>query len=380
MAKLDTAIQRDVVRSTMIRNSKIAAEASNPGKLDSENKWKQWEERFSNYLSVQLGTNGIPLSYIIRNNDDPDPDTPDSNFILQCIKCAPLRGEFYIADRQIVFHMIVNATTGCASVYWIKSTLKYSDGRKSWKKLIDHFAGEGSASKALAEAEHLFETLHYKNERAMSFEMFLTKCQKMFNIYKKQGEPLSDEARVRFLFKHVQHPDLEMPIEAMKFAQSGGEVVTYTRAANHLSTCVSNMRERFQSSQNKLRRQVAGIDAKRRAGSDAIYDKDGNIITGHIEGWNNLTFSDKKIVYEERKRLGVKGPKGKEKQTQPGREKQLSDSNRKHKRTIKALKKKLAQTGDNVHADTDEDENNETDTGDAFGGKNSKKSKKGANE
>lgn len=212
LAKLDTAIQRDVVRSTMICNSKIVAEAANPGKLDLENKWKQWEERFNNYLSVQLGTNGIPLSYIIRKNDDPDPDTPDLNFILKCTKCAPLSGEFYIADQKIVFHMIVNATTGCASADWIKSTLKYSDGRRSWKKLIYHFAGEGSASKALAKAEHLFETLYYKNERAMSFEKFLTKCQKMFNIYKKQGEPLSDEAKVQFLFKHVQHPDLEMPI------------------------------------------------------------------------------------------------------------------------------------------------------------------------
>ena len=280
---LDVALQRSVIRDTMIRNSKVAAEAANPGKLDSENNWKKWEERFHNYLNVQLGTNGIPLSYIIRENDVPD-NTNNTNFMTQCTMAAPLTGEFFIANTQIVFHMIVNATTGCASADWIKSTLRYSDGRRSWKKLVEHFAGEGSASKALAEAEHLFETLHYKNERAMSFENFLTKCQKMFNIFEKQGEPMGNDARVRFLFKHVQHPDLEAPIEALKVLQSGGEIITYTRAANHLSTHVSNMKERFQSGRNNLRRQVAGIDTdSNREGSDDIYDKDGNIITARIE-------------------------------------------------------------------------------------------------
>ena len=378
-AALDVALQRSVVRTTMIRNSKLAAEAANPGKLDSENNWKKWEERFNNYLNVQLGTNGIALSYIIRENDVPDTTTIYPNFMTQCIKAAPLTGEFFIADTQIVFHMIINATTGCASADWIKSTIRYSDGRRSWKKLVEHFAGEGSASKALAEAEHLFETLHYKNERAMSFENFLTKCQKMFNIFDKQGEPMGNDARVRFLFKHVQHPELEAPIEALKVLQSGGEAITYTRAANHLSTHVSNMKERFQTGRNKLRRQVAGIDTdSNREGSNAIYDKDGNIITDRIENWHKLSMKDKKIVFAERKRLGVKGPSGNKQAVQynPEREKQLADSNKKHKRTIKALKKRLSKNGvDDSTNEADESDDDSTDPGDAFGGKNKKKSK-----
>ena len=375
-ATLDTAIQRALARSTMIRNTKLAAEAADPGKLDSENKWKQWEERFINYLTVQLGTRGVPLSYIIRENDEPDRTTAYTNFITKSIKCAPLAGEFYIADRQLVFHMIINATTGCASADWIKSTLRYSDGRRSWKKLVDHFAGEGSAAKALAEAEHLYETLHYKNERSMSFETFLTRCEKMFNIFEKQGEAMGNDAKVRFLFKHVLHPELEAPIEALRVLQSGGDVLTYTRATNHLSTHVSNMKERFQSSRTSLRRQVAGINTTGgdRDGSDLIYDKDGSIITGHIDGWHKLSHKDKQLVHEERKRLGVKGPYKKQNKYNPVREKQLSDTNKKHKRAIKALKKRLNKNGiDDSTNDTDDEQ--DSDAGDAFGGKSSKKTK-----
>ena len=48
-----------------------------------------------------------------------------------------------------------------------------------------HFAGEGNATRNLAEDERLNESLHYKSDRAMYFEIFITQCQKMFNIYEK---------------------------------------------------------------------------------------------------------------------------------------------------------------------------------------------------
>jgi hypothetical protein len=62
--------------------------------------------------------------------------------------------------------------------------------------LHDHFSGEGNATRNMAEADRLKESLHYKSERAMSFKTFLTQCQKMYSIYKKEGEPMTDEAKV----------------------------------------------------------------------------------------------------------------------------------------------------------------------------------------
>jgi hypothetical protein len=57
--------------------------------------------------------------------------------------------------------------------------MKYSDGGRSMKALQDHFAGKGNAFCNMAEADCLKEHLHYKSGRAMSFETFLTQCQKM---------------------------------------------------------------------------------------------------------------------------------------------------------------------------------------------------------
>ena len=43
----------------------------------------------------------------------------------------------------------------------------------------------------------------------MQFETFLTQMQKMFNIFEKEGEPMEEEAKIRFLFKKVQNNDLQ---------------------------------------------------------------------------------------------------------------------------------------------------------------------------
>ena len=64
------------------------------------------------------------------------------------------------------------------------------------KALRNHFAGEGNAFRNMAEADRLKENLLYKNERAMTFEAFLTNCQKMYNVYEKEGEAMAEEAKL----------------------------------------------------------------------------------------------------------------------------------------------------------------------------------------
>ena len=65
----------------------------------------------------------------------------------------------------------------------------------------------------------------------------------MHNIYEKEGEEISENAKIRFLFKHVQHPSLQRAIEALKVRPATNDAITYTQTANHLSTAVSELSE-----------------------------------------------------------------------------------------------------------------------------------------
>ena len=94
-----------------------------------------------------------------------------SDFVTKTVACAPLSGEYYNADKALVFNMIVSFTTGQPSSDWIKNTLKYSDGRRSMEALRNHFAGKGNVTHNLAETERLHQVTHYKSERAITFDI-----------------------------------------------------------------------------------------------------------------------------------------------------------------------------------------------------------------
>lgn len=375
-SQLTRALNRAEIRKNLSDQASITAKAASPGPLENERQWKQWEEKFVNYARSHIGSNGIPLSYVIRENDAPDIEGEYSDFILETIAKAPHEGEYYLADRMQVFNMLVSFTSGQPSGDWLKSTVRYSDGRRSMQALRAHFAGEGNASRNIAEADRLKESLYYKGERAMTFETFLTQCQKMYNIYEKEGDPMSEDSRIRFLFKKVQHPGLQGAIEALKARLATNDAITYTQAANHISTAVSELPEFLSKNRNISSIRTDKTGSANTKGDPAIYNDDGSIITGHIPTWRNLSPADRSLVHAERKRLGLAKNKSTQKSANgnannANRTRQLSEQNKKYKRQIRALKRSSA----NAANDGDESDDS-ADAGDNFGGKAAKKKQK----
>ena len=62
----------------------------------------------------------------------------------------------------------------------------------------------------------------------------------MFNIYEEEGEPFNKKAKVRELFKRVQHRDLQDTVKVLK-VKFDLEGLTYTNAANHITAAVSEL-------------------------------------------------------------------------------------------------------------------------------------------
>ena len=188
-SELQRALTRENIRKNLIDQTSSVSDAASPGPLEKRSQWKNWEEKFENYCKAHIGTAGIPLSYVIRKNNDPLYIDVYLDFITHIISNTPFSGEAHKVDRLTVFNFIVSFPTGQPSGDWIKDTLKYADGRRSMKALRGHFLGKGNASRSMAEAERLRESLHYKSEWSMPFGTFLTQSQKILNIY-DQEEPM----------------------------------------------------------------------------------------------------------------------------------------------------------------------------------------------
>ena len=149
-AALETALTRADVCTALINQSDISAKQASPGPLMNKRSWKEWETKFDNYLSTIIGLNSVPISHVIRLNNDPPADQSSfTNFTSRTIACVPLSGVHYEADRYSVFQQLLSFTTGHPSEDWIKSTRRYADGRRSMKALRDHFLGEGNVTKSI---------------------------------------------------------------------------------------------------------------------------------------------------------------------------------------------------------------------------------------
>ena len=246
---------------------------------------------------------------------------------------------------------------------------KHKDGRQDIEELRHHFAGEGNASRRIAVAERLRELLHYRNERAMSFEVFLSKAQRMFNIFEAQKEPMTEDAKVRFLIKKCLCPGLKDSVAALKtkISTEAAGTVSFSTAANHLASCVSDLPEYVAKNRT--------ISAIKMAPSSGVKREDGSIHTGYYPNWRSLSKAEKDQVSAERKKKkGGKAGGGASIKTEL---QSLKKKLGKNKRKIAALKMKVAEKKEK---DDDVDfgevtSDEEADAGDSFGGKRTKKKK-----
>ena len=203
--------------------------------------------------------------------------------------------------------------------------------------------------------------------------MFLTKCQKKNNIYEKEGEPMLEDAKIRFLFDRTEHAPLQVQVEAMKANINTGTPVTYTTSANHLTTVVYQLSDYV----TKAKFSSAVSTGMTNTG---IADSEGNSINDDswIPNWNQLSKGDRDNILAERRKKGVKLGKGGKGGSYTSRKnkalKTLRKQNKKFKRQIKALKRTYGGK-DNDSGDED-DENNPSDAGDAFGIRNKNKANK----
>ena len=94
---IDNLIRKNKTHDLYVEKSKDLASASEPEKFKSGMKWNDWKPTFLNYLRAIPGRDSIPLSYVIRENDNPD-YTPKQNFLDEYVLTAPIIGDAFEID------------------------------------------------------------------------------------------------------------------------------------------------------------------------------------------------------------------------------------------------------------------------------------------
>ena len=377
LTQIQTAKERATIRENMEESDGLT-KASDPGKLKKLKDWTAWSRGLQNYLSTILGQQGVPLSCVIREETDPDYDLEqevDYDFEQLCVNCAPLTGQVFRADARKVHQLIHGFVQGESSETWTKPSKSMKNGRIDYQALLAHYGGEGSKSVRIQEAEALRATLSYKNERAMTFEKFLTQMQAMFAGFESMGEVMTDAQKIRLLFAKVNCPTLTHVKNALQVNVNLDEddKVTYDFIANSFSAAAGGSAE-------PSNRQASGVEVKGSAPTSGVRNQDGSIFIGCYPNWNDILKPDRALVHEERKKLGVSQGKDKaRRKTSEVKTKKTAVNTL--KRQVSALKvqfKSLAKSKKEASSDEDADEDDgvQTDAGNKFGGRSSKKQAK----
>ena len=215
------------IRKSDIELVTTNSKAADPGKFKDERKWPEWEKAFINYLSVIPGVNGIPLSYVVQELENPTPGTEYATFNERMINWALLNGQYYIADTRRVHNLIIGFLQGENTENWICNIAKYQDGRRDMIALCRHYAGEGNSTRRIADAKRIQNTLHYKTEQALPFNKFLDSLQRMFTIFEEENEPLTERAKVDELLSKVQNSALAAAVAQLRY-QLNTKGITFT--------------------------------------------------------------------------------------------------------------------------------------------------------
>jgi len=130
LAGLDEAVLNAKIRKTDLDLVDMNSKAADPGKFKEERKWPEWHKAFVHYLSVIPGINGVPLSYVVREEEEPEYGAVYPTYQQRCIARAPLADAVYIADTRRVHNILRNFVQGEASESWIRTIARYQDGRR----------------------------------------------------------------------------------------------------------------------------------------------------------------------------------------------------------------------------------------------------------
>lgn len=153
------------------------ARTAKPKQFDAKTKWVDWKDPFVNFLRTQPGRNGVPLSYIVRDNDAPIVQL-NEQFFDDYVNQAPLQGEVCASDASEVHIYIVSfITENLTAENKILPFQAQKDDRANFQTLKEHYEGVGTNARALVTAEENINNLFYSGEKkpTMWWEEFKTR-------------------------------------------------------------------------------------------------------------------------------------------------------------------------------------------------------------
>jgi hypothetical protein len=204
----NTILQHYKTHKAYVDKSKTISDTATPSQFTDKTKWSDWLPTLRNFLRAIPGRNGVPLSYIIRDDNIMPRDEPHASFLDDYIDLAPLEGVVFITDAAEVHTYIVKfIAENDTAESKIQSLMAENNGRQDFIALQEHYEGVGVNALDVTRADRILETLFYSGEKRpnMWWGLFERTLNEAFTIYnRKEGREVhSEHMKLRILCKKI---------------------------------------------------------------------------------------------------------------------------------------------------------------------------------
>ena len=301
--------------------------------------WTPWWRQMTNYCGTIRGTLNVPISYILRDSDEPAPDVLAPLYDSTdeaLIACLALSGEYYQLDNAKVWDIVEQCT--CQGNAWpfIKQLAKKKDGRGAIQRL--RLQAEGPAATATRKmiAYKLLDTIKYDGKGRFTFDQYIEKLQLAFCELSECGDPQSESHQIHVLITNCHSVAMKPGIDTV--ANDDEKYDTFIKACSFFQGyCARNI-----STTSADRRNVSAMNTTGKDSYDDLLD------SYPTEDWKSLPQATKdRVIKRNRERKAKKAAGGKPKATP------LNKAKRKIKSLQSQLKQKTATSGD---SDDDSDD------------------------
>jgi len=194
-----TLLQRIGTHQHWLDNASTMVKSAIPRNFDEKSSWMDWKVTFYNFLKTQPVRSGIPLAYIVRDEDDSS-NIPQDLFD-KYIHKTPLDEDAYISDARSVHEQRVLPTRS------------KQDGRIDYQAIMTYYEGVGGNKVSIRDTKKDICNLFYTKERHphMWWAKFETKIINAFAIIDKEYgySVYPDLARLRILQRMVRCDSLK---------------------------------------------------------------------------------------------------------------------------------------------------------------------------
>lgn len=219
--EIGAAQDREAIRKARVKSGENLTTLKIDPPLKTSGGWDSWSDAIKAALGLSYGARGVPLLYIIRDEEPPDElfdeDDEEKTWEDEAVLNSPHLGDDYLSDKKTVHLFLLNNISEDSDAYaYIQPYITKNDGRKDWLSLQGRYESPAHIQAKVAEANQLWDKLYYRNERAMTFEVFSRKLTKIIQIFKRAGRFKHEVDIVEWLWIHIECPEMKHIIGGLK--------------------------------------------------------------------------------------------------------------------------------------------------------------------